>query len=170
VEGRAVKIRATKATSPAHPASMCGMLQAESVTYGNVAAPAGAAGPAAAVFDDAVIADGVALYAEVVLRRIACGGRGVTVRSTLERIILASAPFVDVSTWRAQLGELEAQVCRVEVPARLASTVGTGFLVGPDVCLTNFHVVKILIDHMADPRQARLRFDRSGSPAAGRRG
>ncbi len=51
--------------------------------------------------------------------------------TSLERIILASAPFVDVSTWRAQFGELEAQVCRVEVPARLASTVGTGFLVGP---------------------------------------
>jgi hypothetical protein len=80
-------------------------------------------------------------------------------QTSLERIILASAPFLDVSTWRAQLGELEAQVCRVEVPAGLKSTVGTGFLVGPDLCLTNFHVVKVLVDRMADPRQTRLRFD-----------
>jgi hypothetical protein len=79
--------------------------------------------------------------------------------TSLERIILESAPFLDVSTWRTQLGELEAQVCRVEVPAGLGSTVGTGFLVGPDVCLTNFHVVKALIDRMADPGQTRLRFD-----------
>jgi hypothetical protein len=77
----------------------------------------------------------------------------------LERIILESVPFVDVSAWRAQLSELEAQVCRVEVPAGSRSTVGTGFLVGPDVCLTNFHVVKVLADQMADPHQVRLRFD-----------
>jgi hypothetical protein len=77
----------------------------------------------------------------------------------LERIILESVPFVDVRTWRALLGELEDQVCRVEVPAGARSTVGTGFLVGPDLCITNFHVVQVLADQMADPRQARLRFD-----------
>ena len=82
-----------------------------------------------------------------------------TVPSSLERIILASVPFVDVSTWRAQLGELEPQVCRVEIPAGLQATVGTGFLVAPDLCLTNFHVVRPLIDGTADHRQARLRFD-----------
>jgi hypothetical protein len=82
-----------------------------------------------------------------------------TVPPSLERIIRASVPFVDVSTWRAQLGELEAQVCRVEIPAGLQATVGTGFLVAPDLCLTNFHVVKPLIDQLADPGQARLRFD-----------
>ena len=82
-----------------------------------------------------------------------------TVPPSLERIIMASVPFVDVSTWRAQLGELEAQVCRVEIPAGLQATIGTGFLVAPDLCLTDFHVVKPLIDQLADPSQARLRFD-----------
>ena len=82
-----------------------------------------------------------------------------TAPSSLERIILDSVPFVDVSAWRAQLGELEAQVCRVEIPAGLRATVGTGFLVAPDLCLTNFHVVKPLIDEIANPRHARLRFD-----------
>jgi Trypsin-like peptidase domain/Effector-associated domain 1 len=82
-----------------------------------------------------------------------------TAPPSLERIILPSVPFVDASTWRAQLGELEAQVCRVEIPAGLQATVGTGFLVAPDLCLTNFHVVKPLIDQLADPSQVRLRFD-----------
>ena len=82
-----------------------------------------------------------------------------TVPPSLERIIFASVPFVDISTWRAQLGELEAQVCRVEIPTELQGTIGTGFLIAPDLCLTNYHVVKPLIDQLADPGQARLRFD-----------
>lgn len=82
-----------------------------------------------------------------------------TAPASFERIILESMPFVDVSKWRAQLGELEAQVCRVEIPVGTQTTVGTGFLVGADLCLTNFHVVKALIDKVADPRQAMLRFD-----------
>jgi hypothetical protein len=82
-----------------------------------------------------------------------------TAPSSLERVIMASVPFVDVGTWRARLGELEAQVCRVEIPAGLQATIGTGFLVAPDLCLTNFHVVRPLIEQTADPGQTRLRFD-----------
>jgi Trypsin-like peptidase domain/Effector-associated domain 1 len=81
------------------------------------------------------------------------------VTPSLERIIFASVPFMDVSAWRAQLGELEAQVCRVEVPAGLEATVGTGFLVAADLCLTNYHVVRPVIDGIANPRNVRLRFD-----------
>jgi Effector-associated domain 1/Trypsin-like peptidase domain len=82
-----------------------------------------------------------------------------TAPASLERIIRDSVPFVDVSTWRARLGELEAQVCRVEIPAGPGSAIGTGFLVAPDLCLTNYHVVTPLIDRTADPARARLRFD-----------
>jgi hypothetical protein len=77
----------------------------------------------------------------------------------MERIISASVPFVDVSTWRAELEILEGQVCRVEVPAGLRSSMGTGFLVAADLCLTNYHVVERLITGAADPRRTRLRFD-----------
>ena len=45
------------------------------------------------------------------------------------------------------------------LPAGLAGTIGTGFLVAPDLCLTNYHVVRPLIDQAADPARARLRFD-----------
>jgi len=82
-----------------------------------------------------------------------------TAPQSLERLISESVPFVDVSAWRARLGALEGQVCRVEVPAGLQVTVGTGFLVGPDLCLTNYHVVQPLINGDAELASTRLRFD-----------
>ena len=75
----------------------------------------------------------------------------------LERIISETAPFVDISAWRSRLGELEGQVCRVEVGGNLS--LGTGFLVGPDLCLTNYHVIRPLVDGRANPGDTRLRFD-----------
>jgi hypothetical protein len=77
----------------------------------------------------------------------------------LERVIMPTVPFSDVSAWRARLGDLEGQVCRVEIPAGLQATVGTGFLVAPDLCLTNYHVVWPLINQRAEPSGTRLRFD-----------
>jgi hypothetical protein len=77
----------------------------------------------------------------------------------LERILSQAVPFVDVSTWRAQLEQVEGQVCRVEVPAGHRSIMGTAFLVASDICLTNYHVIEQLLTGAADPRQARLRFD-----------
>jgi hypothetical protein len=84
--------------------------------------------------------------------------------SSLERVILEDSPFLDVSAWRVRLGELEAQVCRVEVPAGTRSTAGTGFLVGPGLVLTNYHVVGALHRSMADPGAVRLRFDYKATP------
>lgn len=77
----------------------------------------------------------------------------------LERMISESVPFVDVSVWREQLGRLEGQVCRVEIPAGLDAAVGTGLLVSPDLCLTNYHVIQPLMDEKARPEHVRLRFD-----------
>jgi S1-C subfamily serine protease len=82
-----------------------------------------------------------------------------TAPSSLERIISASVPFVDIATWRAQLGALEGQVCRVEVPSGEQTILGTGFLVAADLCLTNYHVVQGLIEGTADPIRTLLRFD-----------
>jgi hypothetical protein len=62
-----------------------------------------------------------------------------------------------VGQWRSRLGELEGQVCRVEVGGNLS--VGTGFLVGPDLCLTNYHVIEPALAGRANPGDTRLRFD-----------
>ncbi|HEY3907495.1 MAG TPA: trypsin-like peptidase domain-containing protein [Streptosporangiaceae bacterium] len=75
----------------------------------------------------------------------------------LERIISDAVPFVDVSGWRSRLGELEGQVGRVEVNGNLS--IGTGFLVGPDLCLTNYHVIEPLLNQRASPADTRLRLD-----------
>ncbi len=75
----------------------------------------------------------------------------------LERRVRDDLPFIDITKWRKRLGEIEAQVCRVEIPADRG--VGTGFLLGPDVVITNYHVMKSVIQGQKQPDQVVLRFD-----------
>jgi hypothetical protein len=72
----------------------------------------------------------------------------------LERLV-RDLPFVDIAQWRAKLGAIETQVCRVETP----SGCGTGFLVGPRTVFTNYHVVEEVIKGAANPSLVVLRFD-----------
>lgn len=62
----------------------------------------------------------------------------------LELKIKAAQSTFDIGTWRRRLGEIEGRVCRIEYPAGEAQ--GTGFLVAPDVVLTNYHVVEPFIE------------------------
>jgi hypothetical protein len=82
-----------------------------------------------------------------------------TVPWNLERIISESVPFVDVGTWRARLGALEGQVCRVEIRVGAHLVLGTGFLGAADLLITNYHVIEPLLAGRAEPAHARLRFD-----------
>ncbi|BCS35915.1 hypothetical protein TBR22_A51500 [Luteitalea sp. TBR-22] len=66
------------------------------------------------------------------------------------------AGFSDIAQWRARLGQAELAVCRIEAPAWRA--LGTGFLVGPDLVMTNRHVIEALADHDAPPIVARFDF------------
>ena len=56
-----------------------------------------------------------------------------------ERNVRPHLTKVDVRVWLDRLARIERQVCRVEIGGNAA---GTGFLVGEDVVLTNFHVVE----------------------------
>ncbi|WP_271554891.1 trypsin-like serine peptidase [Bradyrhizobium sp. CCBAU 45394] len=56
-----------------------------------------------------------------------------------ERNVRPNLPQLDVHVWLSRLEIIERQVCRVEISGNAA---GTGFLVGPDVVLTNWHVVE----------------------------
>lgn len=58
----------------------------------------------------------------------------------LEVHVLAGVNFQDAAGWRARMEQVERCVCLVEIPA--GRPIGTGFLVGPDVILTNYHVAK----------------------------
>lgn len=66
------------------------------------------------------------------------------------------AGFSDIAQWRARLGQAELAVCRIESPAWRA--LGTGFLVGPDLVMTNRHVVDALASQAAPPIVARFDF------------
>jgi V8-like Glu-specific endopeptidase len=68
--------------------------------------------------------------------------RHVVDPSTLERIIRQSNLFLDLDTWRSRLGEIEGQICRVEIATTQGQIYGTGFLVAPDVVMTNYHVIE----------------------------
>lgn len=74
-----------------------------------------------------------------------------------ERIVLRSVQFQDVEPWRMQMSMCELPVCRIDVPGGI---VGTGFLVGPSVVMTNYHVIEQA--HAADSVRnlVALRFDR----------
>jgi hypothetical protein len=65
--------------------------------------------------------------------------------------------YLDVSTWRARLGEIESQVCRLEVKTNRGMTCGTGFLLGPGVVITNYHVLDAVIAGEAGKSNARAR-------------
>ena len=75
--------------------------------------------------------------------------------ANLERIVKESSSFIDIGPWLSKLGKIESQICRVETP----TSSGTGFLLGPDVLITNYHVLKDVIDDPSLATRVVLRFD-----------
>ncbi len=87
-------------------------------------------------------------------------------REALEKLIAESNSMLDIAQWRAQLGLLEGRVCRVELFGQAA---GTGFLLSPNLVMTNYHVVKPVIDGQngATAEQLKVRFDYKQNAAGG---
>jgi hypothetical protein len=77
----------------------------------------------------------------------------------LERTIKAANPFLDVEIFRTRLGEVEAQVCRIEIATPKGTVYGTGFLLGADVIMTNHHVMDGVIAGKVPPTAVTFRFD-----------
>ena len=63
----------------------------------------------------------------------------------LQRVITETNRFHDIAEWREKMAAIELQVCRITVASNKGDMFGTGFLVGPDVVLTNHHVVEAAI-------------------------
>ncbi len=61
---------------------------------------------------------------------------------SFEKFVTDNVVLLDVETWRVGQTHAEWRVCRIDDGG---AGVGTGFLVGPDLVLTNFHVVQSLI-------------------------
>jgi hypothetical protein len=75
---------------------------------------------------------------------------------SLELVVKPHNKMWNVNKFLAQLGVLETQVCRVEVGGKF---YGTGFLVGPGVVLTNYHVIAPVLKKLVQPENVILRFD-----------
>jgi hypothetical protein len=75
--------------------------------------------------------------------------------SALEKIVRADLSFLDIALWRRKLGEVENRICKVEA----GRVSGTGFLVGPGTLMTNYHVMKGVIEGKTKPADIAFRFD-----------
>ncbi|MBS0206999.1 MAG: trypsin-like peptidase domain-containing protein [Planctomycetes bacterium] len=73
-----------------------------------------------------------------------------------EKTIKARIPQLDFSVWRTRMTQVEGRVCRVEIDGNPA---GTGFLVGPDAVITNFHVLARVLNGQTAPEKVTCRFD-----------
>lgn len=91
--------------------------------------------------------------------------------------ILAMFPHsqIDPAVWRDKLGKLERQICLIRIKLQNESDrdiTGTGFLVGPDLVMTNYHVVECLFkpklrennQDWALPEDVTIQFDRVRLP------
>jgi len=74
----------------------------------------------------------------------------------LEALITPYLKAVDIGLWRDKLTLVEGQVCRITLNG---AARGTGFLVGPDLVLTNYHVMEPVINGSAQAAGVRCQFD-----------
>jgi len=73
----------------------------------------------------------------------------------LEKKIKEANGYLDVNKWRTALGQLEGRVCKIEV----GNGTGTGFIVGSDTVMTNYHVMEAVIKGDVAPGKVTLQFD-----------
>ena len=76
--------------------------------------------------------------------------------SALEAIVRPRLKSVDMDVWRERYASVEGQVCRIEIDG---AAKGTGFLIGPDLVLTNFHVIEAVIAEPSRAPSVIFRFD-----------
>lgn len=85
------------------------------------------------------------------------GGRPAA--EALEGLVRGKKSFVDIDQFLADLASIASRVCRMEelgAPGTQPRALGTGFLVGDDLVLTNKHVCDML---PKDPKRIGGRFD-----------
>lgn len=89
-------------------------------------------------------------------------GAATDVAATRElEALVTRSPFFDATKLLMRLTELFRQVCRIELDDR---PLGTGFIVGPDLVMTNFHVAKHFINQPDKIAKVTARFDYRRAP------
>ncbi len=77
-------------------------------------------------------------------------------REDLEAKIRKEDEFLSLQDWLPKLLAIEKQVCKIEIAD---DGSGTGFLIAPDIVLTNYHVVEKVINKKFTFSDVSLRFD-----------
>ena len=93
----------------------------------------------------------------------------------LERILRQENRFLDPEIWFGRFRDVINQVCQIEVKLRSGESVfGSGVLIGPNIILTNYHVIEGVANptsfqqdgHDAAPSDVIIRFDhKKGRPS-----
>jgi hypothetical protein len=91
-------------------------------------------------------------------------GADAPVGEAFEVMVVKANVLLDPDDWWARFGEIQVCVCHIEIPAGPRTYTGTGFLVGPQAVITNYHVVEPMIERegkpaAAQPADVRVRFD-----------
>jgi len=76
---------------------------------------------------------------------------------TFESIIRGGRTDFDVAQFLSKLSTLQSQICRIATTNPDGN--GTGFLVAPDLVLTNYHVMKPVIENHVSSSDVRFLFD-----------
>jgi hypothetical protein len=76
--------------------------------------------------------------------------------SGLEKIVRPHLSFADFGIWRERMTQVEGRVCLITING---AAQGTGFLVGPDAVLTNYHVMEPVLKGTRKPTEIECVFD-----------
>lgn len=77
----------------------------------------------------------------------------------LERLVRADGAFADWGLWVARMSDIGGRICRIEFQAGVTMSGGTGFLVAPNLVLTNYHVLEKQESKLLNAADVRVRFD-----------
>jgi hypothetical protein len=78
----------------------------------------------------------------------------------LELLINSGDALLDVDSWRTALGKAEPRVCRIELDGdAVTQPLGTGFLLGPNLVMTNYHVMESVLNGKIAADRIGVRFD-----------
>ncbi|WP_295048084.1 trypsin-like peptidase domain-containing protein [uncultured Paracoccus sp.] len=97
--------------------------------------------PGNSALADLMLENGLTSGARVTMTQAAPQAIAERPKARLERLVRENSDFSDIATFLARLSALEGQTCRIEIAGSPPRALGTGFLVGPDLVMTNQHVI-----------------------------